>query len=110
MSLLDPKGDVREWAPSGWRWEVLPPGTRSLVRIPGDVVDPDLVWWRSSGPRQVAREPAPEEVVRRRIREEDEHVRRYMYLLERERNNNWQVLRRGPPHVSFNPKIGRAHV
>jgi hypothetical protein len=103
MSLLDPRGDVREWAPPGWRWEVLPSGTRSLVRIPGDVVDPDLVWWRSSGPRQVAREPAPEEVVRRRIREEDEHVRRYMYLLERERNNIWQVLRRDPPHVSIYP-------
>ena len=43
MSLLDPRGDVREWAPSGWRWEVLPSGTRSLVRILGDVVDPDLV-------------------------------------------------------------------
>ena len=103
MSLLDPRGDVREWAPPGWRWEVLPSGTRSLVRIPGDVVDPDLVWWRSSGPRQVAREPAPEEVVRRRIREEDEHVRRYMYLLERERDNRWQVLHRDPPHVSFSP-------
>ena len=48
MSLLDPRGDVREWAPPGWRWEVLPSGTRSLVRIPGDVVDADLVWWRSS--------------------------------------------------------------
>ena len=103
MSLLDPRGDVREWAPPGWRWEVLPSGTRNLVRIPGDIVDPDLVWWRSHGPRSVRREPSPEEVVRRRIREEDEHVRRYMYLLERERNNLWQVLRRDPPHVSIDP-------
>jgi hypothetical protein len=31
----------------------------------------------------VRREAAPEEVVRRRIREEDEHVRRYLYLLAR---------------------------
>ena len=105
MSLLDPRGDVREWAPPGWRWEVLPSGTRSLVRIPGDVVHPDLVWWRSRGPRSVARELAPEEVVRQRIREEDEHVRRYVHLLERERNNNWMVLRRNPPHVSIDPII-----
>ena len=74
----------RDWAPPGWHWEVLPSGTRSLVRIPGDVVDPDLVWWKSRGPRSVQREPAPDTVVRRRIREEEEHVRRYMYLLERQ--------------------------
>ena len=97
ISMLDQRGDVRDWAPPGWRWEVLPSGTRSLVRNPGDVVDPDLVWWRSRGPRSVAREPAPEEVVRQRIREEDDHVRRYIHLLERERNNNWMVLRRNPP-------------
>ena len=76
MSLLDQRGDVRDWAPSSWHWEVLPSGTRSLVRNPGDVVDPDLLWWQSRGPRSVQREPAPEEVVRHRIREEDEHGRR----------------------------------
>ena len=87
MSLLDNRGTVRDWAPPGWHWEVLPSGTRSLVRIPGDVVDPDLVWWKSRGPNAVQREPAPDEVVRRRIREEEEHVRRYMYLLERQYSN-----------------------
>jgi hypothetical protein len=45
MSLLDQRGDVWDWAPPGWHWEVLPSGTRSLVRNPGDVVDPDLLWW-----------------------------------------------------------------
>ena len=25
MSMLDPRGDVRDWAPPGWHWEVLPP-------------------------------------------------------------------------------------
>ena len=96
MSLLDQSGDVRDWAPSGWHWEVLPSGTRSLVRIPGDVVDPDLLWWQSRGPRSVQREPAPEEVVRRRIREEDEHVRRYMYLLDRQYDSRWSFLQRVP--------------
>ena len=80
MSLLDQRGDVWDWAPPGWRWEMVPSGTRSLVRNPGDIVEPDLVWWRSRGPRLVHRQPAPEEVVRQRIREEDEHVRRYMYF------------------------------
>ena len=45
-----------------------------MVRNPGDVVDPDLLWWQSRGARSVQREPGPEEVVRRRIREEDEHT------------------------------------
>ena len=103
MSLLDQRGDVRDWVPPGWRWEVLPSGTRSLVRNPGDVVDPDLVWWRSGGPRSVHREPAPEEVVRRRIREEDKHVYRYVYLLDREYSNSWMILRRDPYHVSYDP-------
>jgi hypothetical protein len=67
-------GEVRDWAPPGWRWEVLSSGARTLVRNPGPVVDPDLLWWRSRGPRSVLRGPAPEEVVSRRIREEDEHV------------------------------------
>ena len=79
MSLLDNRGTV---------WEVLPSGTRSLVRNPGDVVDPDLVWWRSCGPDRAMREPAPDADVRRRIREEEEHVRRYMYLLEMQYSNS----------------------
>ena len=73
--LLDNNGPVREWALPGWHWEVLSSGTRSLVRNPGDVVDPDLLWWRSRGPGRFQREPAPEEVVRHRIR-------RYMYMLD----------------------------
>ena len=103
MSLLDNRGTVRHWAPPGWHWEVLPSETHSLVRNPGDVVDPDLVWWKSHGPRSVQREPAPDAVVRRRIREEEEHVRRYMYLLERQYSNTWQVLQRDPPHSSYVP-------
>ena len=103
ISLLNQRGVVRDWAPPGWHWEVLPSGTRSLVRNPGDVVDPDLVWWKSRGPRSVQREPAPDAVVRRRIREEEEHVRRYMYLLETHYSNIWQVLQRDPPHSSYVP-------
>ena len=34
---------LKRLAPPGWHWEVLPSGTRSLVRNPGDVVDPDLL-------------------------------------------------------------------
>ena len=58
LSLLNQRGDVREWTPPGWHWEVLPSGTCSLVRNPGDVVDPDLLWWLSRGPGSVRREPA----------------------------------------------------
>ena len=76
---------------------------RLLVRNPGDVVDQDLVWWKSCGPLSFQREPAPEEVVRRRIREEDEHVRRYMYLLDRQYDSRWSFLQRVPPHVSYDP-------
>ena len=75
-------GNVRDWAPPGWHWEVLPSGSRNLVRNQGPVVDPELIWWRSRGPQSVQREPASEEVVRRRVREEDEHVRQYMIALE----------------------------
>ena len=103
MFLLDQRGNVRDWAPPGWHWEVLPSGTRSLVRNPGDVVDPDLLWWQSRGTRSVQREPAPEEVVRRRIREEDEHVRRYLYLLDRQYNNSWSFLQRVSYHMSYDP-------
>ena len=103
MSLLDQRGAVRDWAPPGWHWEVLPFGTRRLVRNPGDVVNPDLLRWQSRGPRSVQREPAPEEVVRRRIREEDEHVRRYMWLLDTQYSNSWSFLQRDPYHVSYDP-------
>ena len=103
MSLLNQRGAVQDWAPLGWHWKVLPSGTRSLVRNPGDVVDPDLVWWKSRGPCSVQREPAPDAVVRRRIREEEEHVRRYMYLLEMQYTNTWSVLQREPYHMSYDP-------
>ena len=85
---------VRDWAPPGWHWEVLPGGARRLVRNPasGPVVDPDLLWWRSRGPHSVQREPAPPEVVRRRVREEDEHVHRYMAAMDVRFSNTWQVL------------------
>ena len=87
MSLLNQRGAVRDWAPPGWHWEVLPSGTRSLVRNSGAIIDPDLLWWQSRGPRSVQREPAPEEVVRRRIRDEDQHVHRYMWLLDTKYTN-----------------------
>ena len=101
--LLD-TGSVRDWAPPGWHWEVSS-GTRSLVRNPGDVVDPDLVWWPSRGPALVQRPPAPEVEVRRRIREEDEHVRRYLVRLDTQavHDNMWYTLHRDPPHVSIAP-------
>ena len=82
---------VRDWAPPGWHWEVLPGGARRLVRNPtsGPVVDPDLLWWRSRGPHSVQREPAPPEVVRRRVREEDKHVHRYMAAMDVRFSNTW---------------------
>ena len=65
-----------------------------MVRNPasGPVVDPDLVWWRSCGPVSVRRDPAPPEVVRRRVKEEDEHVHRYMAAMDGRFSNTWQVL------------------
>ena len=102
--LLDEGGDVWDWAPPGWHWEVLPSGARSLVRNPGPVVDPDLVWWHSRGPRAVQREPAPQEVVLRRIWEENDHVRRYVELVETMYTNTWSFLQRDPnPYMSFDP-------
>jgi hypothetical protein len=98
---FDRMGDVREWAPPGWHWELSPVGARSLVRNPGPVVDPDLLWWRSRGPGAVRRVAAPEEVVRRRIREEDEHVRRYLYLLDRSLDRGWSILQGS--HISYDP-------
>ena len=100
--LLD-QGHVRDWAPPGWHWEVLPGGARRLMRnpAPGPVVDPDLIWWRSRGPVSVRREPAPPEVVRRRVREEDEHVHRYMAAMDVRFSNTWQVL--WGDHPSYDP-------
>ena len=78
--VLDEIHNVWDWAPPGWHRELVY-GVRRLARNPGLVVDPDLIWWWSRGPRSVRREPTLEEVVRRRIREEDDHVRRYMTAL-----------------------------
>ena len=77
---------------------------RCLVRNPalGPIVDPHLLWGRSRGPLSVRREPAPPEVVRRRVREEDEHVHRYMVALEGGRFfNTWQFLQGS--HFSYDP-------
>ena len=71
--MLD-QGHVRDWAPLGWYWEVLPFGGRRLVRRQ-PIVDPILVWWRSRGPVTVRRLEDAAEVVRHRVNEEDEHVR-----------------------------------
>ena len=46
------------------------------------VVGPILFRWRSRGPVTVLRLPDTAEVVRHRVSEEDEHVRRYMVALE----------------------------
>ena len=60
---------------------------------PGPVVDPDLLWWRSRGPHSVQRQPSPPEVVHCRVREEDEHVHRYMDAMDDVRfSTTWQVL------------------
>ena len=95
--------NVRDWAPPGWHWEVLPSGAPSLVRNEGPVIDPEVLWWRSHGPLSVQREPAPAEVVRRRVREEDEHVQRYMVALDARFSNTWQVLQGS--HPSYDPVI-----
>ena len=100
--LLDYRGHVRDWAPPGWYWEVLPSGARSLVRRQ-PVVDPDLLWWRSRGPVMVWRLSSPAEVVRHRVSEEDEHVRRYMVALEGRFDKTWQVLQRS--HWSYDPMM-----
>ena len=88
--LLD-QGHVRDWAPPGWYWEVLPSGGRRLVRSQ-PVVDPILLWWRSRGPVMVQRLEDSAEVVRHRVSEEDAHVRRYLFALEHRFSNTWQVL------------------
>ena len=97
---LDQRGHVRDWAPPGWYWEVLPSRGHRLVRSQ-PVVDPILVWWRSRGPVTVPRLPDTAEVVRHRVSEEDEHVRRYMVALEGRFDNTWQVLQGS--HWSYDP-------
>ena len=65
------------------------------------IVDPSLVWWRSRGPLTVPRLPDTAEVVRHRVSEEDQHVRRYMVALEGRFDNTWQVLQGS--HWSYDP-------
>ena len=101
VHLLDMRQCVREWAPPGWHWEELPSGALSLVRNQAPVVDPELLWWRSRGPLSVPRLPAPEEDVRRRVREEDEHVRRYMEALDARFSSTWKALQGS--HPSYDP-------
>ena len=97
---LDQRGHVRDWAPPGWYWEVLPSGGCRLVRSQ-PVVDPILIWWRSRGPVTVPRLLDTAEVVRHRVSEEDEYVRRYMVALEGRFDNTCQVLRGS--HRSYDP-------
>ena len=40
---FDRMGDVRDWAPLGWHWEVISEARR-LVRNPGPVIDPHILW------------------------------------------------------------------
>ena len=99
---------VRDWAPPGWHWEVSPSGERSLVRIPGPVADPDLIWWDPMGPHPYGlwhlRPQDSEMVIRRRIRDEDAHVRRYMVSLARDYRNGWSFIQRDPnPGMSYAP-------
>ena len=51
----------------------------------------------------VPRLPDTAEVVRHRVSEEDEHVRRYMVALEGRFDNTWQVLQGS--HWSYDPVI-----
>jgi hypothetical protein len=55
------------------------------------------VAWATIGAEAVG----PEEVVRHRVREEDEHVRRYMVALYVRFSNTWQVLQGS--HPSYDP-------
>ena len=100
--------DVRDWAPPGWHWEVSPSGERSLVRIPGPVADPDLIWWQPMGPHPYGlwhlRPQDSEMVIRRRIRDEDAHVHRYLSDLDRNFSNTWSFIQRDPnPRMSYAP-------
>ena len=70
---------------------------------PGPVVDPELLWWRSREPLSERRDPAPPEVVRHHVREEDEHARCYMAAMDVRFSNTWQVLRGS--HPSYDPMM-----
>ena len=65
------------------------------------IIDPILVWWRSRGLVMVSRLPDTAEVVRHRVSEEDQHVRRYMVALEGRFDKTWQVLQGS--HWSYDP-------
>ena len=101
--ILLQRRHVQDRAPPGWHWEVLPSGARIFVRIPGPVVDPELLWWRARGPHSVRRLASPAEVVRHHVREEDEHVRRYMVVLDVRFSNTWQVVQGS--HWSYDPVV-----
>ena len=75
----------------------------SMESKAGPVVDPEYLWWWSHGPLSVPREPSPMEVVRHRVREEDDQVRRYMDALYARFSNTWQVLQGS--HPSYDPVI-----
>ena len=90
--LLELRGHVRDWAPPGWYWVVLPSGERSLVRSQ-PVVDPELLWWWSHGPASVQRLESPAQVVQHRVMEEDAHVQHYLVALAKGQfSNTWQIL------------------
>jgi hypothetical protein len=97
-----PVRHVRDWAPPGWHWVVLPSGQRRLLRVTGPAADPDRLWWYSHGPAAVQREEATTDEILRRIRQEDEHVRRYEWVLEREYSNTWVFSTRVPYHFTYN--------
>ena len=86
-----PRAGTGRWSPRCACW----------VRNPGPVIDPDLLWWRSRGPQSVRRQPAPEWIVRRRVREEDVHVRRYLAALGAGSWRTWRVLQGSHPSYEF---------
>ena len=99
--LVEPRGHVRDWAPPGWYWVVLPSGERSLVRSQ-PIVDPELLWWRSRGPASVERLQSPAQVVQHCVTEENTHVQRYLVALANGRfSNTWQIL--WGSHRSYDP-------
>jgi len=75
--------------------------TRSRQRPTSE--DPYLLWWRSRGQLSVRRELALPEVVRHRVKEEDEHVRRYMASMDVRFSNTSQVL--WGSHPSYDPMV-----
>ena len=78
--LVETRGHVRDWAPPGWYYVVLPSGERILVRSQ-PVIDPELLWWRSRGPASVERLEFPAQVVQPRATEVNAHVQRYLVAL-----------------------------